>query len=288
MILRSPAARSGATAARLQVTCSALATAALLLTGCAAETEPAEQSPASDPSAASESVDERELGTALGQLLHHSASADPATPASQRCLVEAMADSDVSPAAKQQLIDSAAASPEWAQALQAVHADVSADDAELLAAADLRTAFDSCLLEAAGVDVDDTDDTADESASAADHFGADDSAPVPERERSKPNLTPSQEIDPELDITAASVLEPGLVVMFSSYVDGDDAKRISAHQECLAEAIFTADFSQDTLRFIAGGPPLGAGSIADHLPHEDDRALWRSAAFTASLSTCLH
>ena len=95
------------------------------------------------------------------------------------------------------------------------------------------------------------------------------------------------EVDPEVGITASRQLLPGVVSVFSSYaLDDEQAKIYEAAGECLSRAVFDAGFSQDTLLFLAGGPALGTGAVADHLPVAADQALWRSPGFSAELAVC--
>lgn len=103
----------------------------------------------------------------------------------------------------------------------------------------------------------------------------------------KPNLKPKYEVREDAKITSASQLKDGLVSMFSSFAaDEKQEKTYAAAGECLSGVVWKADLSQESLRFLAGGAPIGTGSVAEHLPNEKDRDKWESKEFSTGLMDC--
>lgn len=103
----------------------------------------------------------------------------------------------------------------------------------------------------------------------------------------EPNLKPRYDVGEDEQITSAAQLTDGLVSMFSSYaLDENQKKTYAAAGPHLSGAVLDAGFTQKTLRLLAGGAPVGTGSVADYLPGNEDKAIWESAEFTTSLADC--
>ncbi|MFD2024092.1 hypothetical protein [Promicromonospora aerolata] len=152
--------------------------------------------------------------------------------------------------------------------------EVSEDDAAILLSPRLREDFDTCV---------DQDLLPDGSGHQTYESPNPAEAPVAD----EPNLKPRYDIGEDEQITSAAQLTDGLVSMFSSYALDENQKEIyAAAGPCLSGAVLDAGFTQKTLRFLAGGAPVGTGSVADHLPGNEDEAIWESAEFTTSLVDC--
>ncbi|MBO0879989.1 MAG: hypothetical protein J2P17_06400, partial [Mycobacterium sp.] len=88
-------------------------------------------------------------------------------------------------------------------------------------------------------------------------------------------------------ITTPAQLTPGLISMFSTV--GNDAQHqlIEDNAGCLASAVLAGGLTQRSLHFIAGGAPIGFGSVDAYLPVTRDAVTWNSAAFSSKLTGCL-
>lgn len=101
------------------------------------------------------------------------------------------------------------------------------------------------------------------------------------------NLKPRYKIGSSQMISSSAQVQPGLVNMFESFARNTEQKQTYQRSgACLAQAVMGAHFSQATLRFLAGGAPIGTGSVADHLPSAADKKIWNSQAFTTKLMDC--
>lgn len=101
------------------------------------------------------------------------------------------------------------------------------------------------------------------------------------------DTTPVFDIPDDKRITNAADLEPGLVSMFSSFATTKAQEQTYEKAGgCLARHVLEAGFTQEGLRFLAGGAPLGTGSVLDHLPTVADRTIWASDDFVNGLVAC--
>lgn len=153
---------------------------------------------------------------------------------------------------------------------------VSEDDAALLASRSLREVFDACVDKAVlpSGNSPKTQSYAPPKAAAKPVAG-------------KPDLKPAYPVRADQPVNSSIELTKGLVSMFSSYArDEAQKKTYAAAGQCLSTLVYDAGFSQEALRFFAGGAPLGAGSIVEHLPNDKDKAIWQSPRFTQGLVDC--
>ncbi|MER6519991.1 hypothetical protein ABT246_24445 [Streptomyces sp. NPDC001553] len=153
---------------------------------------------------------------------------------------------------------------------------VNEDDSALLASRSLREDFDACADKALLSNDNSTQAQSYEPPKAA-------AKPV----AGKPNLKPAYPVRADQPVNSSIELTQGLVSMFSSYArDESQKKTYAAAGQCLSTVACSAGFSQQALHFIAGGAPLGAGSIVEHLPSHKDKAIWQSPRFTQGLVDC--
>lgn len=167
-------------------------------------------------------------------------------------------------------------SADWGAAVAVVRS-ADAQQGELMAGSELGVALDRCVNADMGVGPD-APELAAPSASAT----------AAAQAQAEPDLKPAYEVKADEDILNATQLSPGLVSMFASFDDGSGKLRegVKAGADCLTSAVLSAGLSQKTLHFIAGGAPLGTGSITEHLD-EADQAIWNSSTLTAELSACV-
>ncbi|MFJ8027809.1 hypothetical protein [Streptomyces sp. NPDC096311] len=153
---------------------------------------------------------------------------------------------------------------------------VSEDDAALLASRSLREDFDACI---------DKVVLPNGSSPKTQSYVPPKAAAKPVA--GKPNLQPAYPVRADQPVNSSLELTKGLVSMFSSYArDKGQKKTYAAAGQCLSTLVYNADFSQEALHFFAGGAPLGAGSIVEHLPNDKDKAIWLSPRFTQGLADC--
>lgn len=245
--------------------------AAFVLSGCTAD-----PTPTPDPSATSKAevtkVDDDALGEALVKLAFQGEAVDVAD--NGECLVDAVRDAGMSEAGLTYIVET---SGDDLGAVATGLLKVETGDANLLLSPQLRTAFDACV-DAAILSSDAAVDPATTYEPAAD---------VTSSTQPAPNLTPAVVVDANRDLNSSTLLVPGVTSMFASFAQNDEQVALyTAASECLSRAIYDAGFSQDAMRFIAGGAPLGSGSIAEHLPTEEDRELWASPSFTQVMVDC--
>lgn len=243
-----------------------LAMLGILLFGCSGGGENAQPSPS--PSASAVAVSDQELGKALDQLVFQGTGAKSADGGA--CLVDAVKGKGISNEGLAYIIER---NSDDIGAVAEGLRKVSSMDAAILLSLELSDGFDACV-------------------DAVIPPGGGDQKyeppkPAEEVKEAASNLKPKYEIKEGRSINSASELTDGLVSMFSSYArDEAQTKTYVAAGECLAGVVFNAGFSQVTLRFLAGGAPIGTGSIADHLPKVEDKQIWESKDFTTALVDC--
>lgn len=237
---------------------------ALLLSGCGSqESEPEAESTAEPPA----------LSEALAELyVPAQDSPDEQTDAGQ-CLTEAIEGTELSEQGRDQLREGA----DQDEDLGSVIAAMSEEDREIMLSNDLRGRTDDCLLEIT--------DTSAPAPKASSSEGVDEQ-PQDDAEKKKPNTKPAFDVDEDKEIQDSGALRRGAVSMFSSFAADEQQKKVYEKSgDCFAQTIFGSGLSQEGMRFIAGGAPLGTGSVAEHL-NEEDRAVWESPAFTDLMLRC--
>lgn len=269
--MKTPMTRKAALSA------AALAVLGSLLTGCSGGSEAAQPSPS--PSASTAKVTSEDLGKALDRLVFQGTGAKSTDGGA--CLVRAVQDKKLSDAAQAYIVG------KGSDDLAAVANDlreVSAMDAAILLSPELRDKFDAC--------VDAVIPPTPIPGATASKDGKDQVYAPPKQgqelpQARQPDLTPKFPVPQGTSINSSSQLTAGLVSMFSSYaLNEDQRKTYTASGECLAGVVFQAGFSQETLRFLAGGASIGAGSISDFLPKDEDKKIWKSKDFTSALVDC--
>lgn len=303
--------RAGTRARRLTASCAALVAGMALLAGCSGDDPSAEETTTSAPT-----VDEADLGLALDALIFQAE--EVVSTDSGACFVAAVQDAGLSTEAQAYIIEHTG---EDLGAVSQGLLNISEADAELLLSPQLHEAFDDCADDVvAGDEVVFGDNTSAEHESGEDEASDQTAAPSEEEteaaedevssegddassesveesadseesvavgEQSGADLEPVYDIDPDLRITSVDQLEPGLLSMFSSFAQTEEQKMVYENTSgCMAELVLDSDFSQETLRFLAGGAEIGTGSVVDYLPTEEDKAIWESQEFTTGLVNC--
>lgn len=254
---------------RIRLATATLAVAACvgLLAGCSGGSD---STPSPSVSATPTPVDAKALGQSLDRVVFQGADLHSADGGS--CLVKAVQAAGLSDDAQRVIVE--ANSNSLGEVSKKV-AEKHPQDAELLLSPQLRTEFDACANPTVLP-------TGSASAQAYPSPPAVTRPPEPSA-----NLSPAVAVSTQFKIDSVGQLTSGVKSLFQSYALDDKQKQIyELATPCLAETIFNAGFSQETLHFIAGGPPIGSGTIADHLPNEDDKAKWNDGAFTQALSDC--
>lgn len=257
----------------------AVATAGVLLIGCSANSDPGGgPAAATAPSATRTAtpVDDASLGRALDLLVLHTA--DRSSTDGGSCFVRAVHSSGLSDAALARI--AAAGSDDLAGLAAGMAKDLPADSAVLISP-QLRGALDGCRAQV-------TDAVAaDPAVGASQTYAPPRPIQRPASDRT-PDLRPKHEIRETSRITSANQLTDGLASTFTSFATDEKQRALlTAAGPCFSDAVWSARFSQETLRFLAGGAPIGTGSIAEHLPNDQDRRTWESAQFSMSLSACV-
>lgn len=271
MAMKTPMTRKAALSA------AALAALGSLLAGCSAGSETAQPSPS--PSTSAAKVTSEDLGKALDRLVFKGTGAKSTDGGA--CLVRAAQDKKLSDAAQAYIVGKG--SDDIAAVANGLR-EVSAMDAAIMLSPELRDKFDAC------VDAVIPPTAAPGATTSKD--GKDQVYAPPKQgqelpQARQPDLTPKFPVPQGTSINSSSQLTVGLVSTFSSYALNEDQKKTyAASGECLAGVVFQAGFSQETLRFLAGGAPIGAGSISDFLPNEEDKKIWKSKDFTSALVDC--
>lgn len=194
-----------------------------------------------------------------------------------QCLEQAVGQAEITDEARTLILESA---PD--EDLGSVIAAMDQDDRDTMLTSELRQATDDCLLEITGMSGSDHQSAPSSSSTQA----ANEADENDEKDDQKPDTEPVVKIRDDQAIRDSGVLRRGVVSMFGSFaVDENQQKVYERSAECFSQTIFSSGLSQDGLRFIAGGAPLGTGSIAEHLS-EEDRAIWESNAFTDQMLIC--
>ncbi|WP_424862875.1 hypothetical protein [Streptomyces sp. MMS24-I29] len=256
---------------------AALAEVGVLLTGCVGGGGPA--APGPSPTGTGITVSDQDLGEVLDEIMFQGGqhrSADGGA-----CLTTAAKKAGLSQQALAQIVEK---SGDGLGAVVDSLSELGEGDAQVLLSPQLRESFDACvdaeLLPRKGAEgAEGAADRTYEALAATKPAGNPAEGPA--------DLTPKFEIRADMAISSPTQLTGGVVSMFSSYARDDKQRQIyEVANECLAGAVFRAGFTQETLRFLAGGAPLGAGSIAEYLPVDEDRKIWRSAEFITALTDC--
>ncbi|MFD9868568.1 hypothetical protein [Streptomyces niveus] len=157
--------------------------------------------------------------------------------------------------------------------------EVSRDDAVLLASRSLREDFDAC--------VDKTVLPSGNNRLTARSYTAPTVVPKPTAGKPNPNPKPAYPVRADQPVSSPIELTKGLISMFSSYArDAGQKKTYAAAGQCLSTLVYNAGFTQKALHFLAGGAPLGTGSIVEHLPNGKDKTIWQSPRFIHGLIDC--
>lgn len=271
MAMKTPMTRKAALSA------AALAVLGSLLAGCSAGSETAQPSPS--PSTSAAKVTSEDLGKALDRLVFQGTGAKSADGGA--CLVRAVQDKKLSDAAQAYIVGKG--SDDIAAVANGLR-EVSAMDAAIMLSPELRDKFDAC--------VDAVIPPTPAPGATTSKDGKDQVYAPPKQgqelpQARQPDLTPKFPVPQGTSINSSSQLTAGLVSTFSSYALNEDQKKTyAASGECLAGVVFQAGFSQETLRFLAGGASIGAGSISDFLPKDEDKKIWKSKDFTSALVDC--
>ena len=271
MAMKTPMTRKAALSA------AALAVLGSLLAGCSAGSETAQPSPS--PSTSAAKVTSQDLGKALDRLVFQGTGAKSAD--GGVCLVRAVQDKKLSDAALAYIVGKG--SDDIAAVANGLR-EVSAMDAAIMLSPELRDKFDAC--------VDAVIPPTPAPGATTSKDGKDQVYAPPKQgqelpQARQPDLTPKFPVPQGTSINSSSQLTAGLVSTFSSYALNEDQKKTyAASGECLAGVVFQAGFSQETLRFLAGGASIGAGSISDFLPKDEDKKIWKSKDFTSALVDC--
>lgn len=260
-----------------------------LLAGCSGGDDAKKAEVTPSPTSTATAVTDEALGQALDVLVF--SDAKHASTDGGVCLAEAVKSAGISQEGQAYIVE--IASDDLGAVVEGL-SEVNSKDADLLVSTQLRKKFDACVdaevLSEAGSeksDEKDGDKKSDEKKKSDDKTYESPKNPPEKQEEGKPNLTPKYDVDEDVKITASSQLVDGVISMFSSYAQNDEQKKVyAASGECLAGVIFDAGFSQASLKFIAGGAPIGVGSVSDYLPNEDDKAIWETPDFKMSLVDC--
>lgn len=245
---------------------AALAMLGALLAGCSG----GEADPSPSPSASPASVSDEDLGKALDKLVFQGTGTKSKDGGA--CLVDAVKDKGISTEGLAYIVER---DSDDIGAVAEGLSEVSSMDAAILLSPELRGRFDACV----DTVIPPSDGGGDEAYASP--------KPAEEPKEAEPNLTPKFEVREGATINSSSELTDGLVSMFSSYARDDEQKKTyEAAGQCLSGVVFEAGFSQETLRFLAGGAPIGTGSISDYLPDEADKQIWESRDFTTALVDC--
>ena len=271
MAMKTPMTRKAALSA------AALAVLGSLLAGCSAGSETAQPSPS--PSTSAAKVTSEDLGKALDRLVFQGTGAKSTDGGA--CLVRAAQDKKLSDTAQAYIVGKG--SDDIAAVANGLR-EVSAMDAAIMLSPELRDKFDACV---------DAVIPPTPAPFATTSKDGKDQVYVPPKQGQElpqarqPDLTPKFPVPQGTSINSSSQLTAGLVSTFSSYALNEDQKKTyAASGACLAGVVFQAGFSQETLRFLAGGAPIGTGSISDFLPKDEDKKIWKSKDFTSALVDC--
>ena len=243
-----------------------------LLVGCSGTDGQSEKHPIASATPSVVKVDDTALAKAMDKLMYHGTGQK--SPDGGSCFVQTIRNSGLSDAGLAHIVK--ADSDDLGALTDSMWKGFSAD-AAILAAPELRGSLDGCRSQKPGGDATKQPEKTYESPEPAQNPDA----------GKRPNLTPKYQIRPDAKITSSSQLTDGLVSMFSSFTtDEKQKKTYAAAGECLSNVVWEAKFSQESLRFLAGGAPIGTGSVVEHLPNKEDKAKWEDKAFTTALMDC--
>ncbi|WP_405824111.1 hypothetical protein OG705_28890 [Streptomyces sp. NBC_00838] len=234
----------------------------------------AQPSSAPSPTARTVKVTDKALGEALDKLVFHD-EADPGKEAGA-CLTAATRKAGMSAQALVYLVKTGG---DDAGSVIAGLDEVSRDDAVLLGSRSLREKFDAC--------VDKTVPPSGNNRLTAQSYTAPALVSKPTAGKPNPSPKPAYPVRANQPVSSPIELTKGLVSMFSSYArDEGQEKTYAAAGQCLSTLVYNAGFTQNALHFLAGGAPLGTGSIVEHLPNGKDKAIWQSPRFIQGLIDC--
>ncbi|MFD7661240.1 hypothetical protein [Streptomyces sp. NPDC059788] len=250
------------------------AAAGVVLVGCSGgsggTTQEAQASPASSPTTSTVRVADKPLGEALDKLSFQGAGGSREDGGA--CLASAVRKAGLPEKALAFIVK--ADSDDIGAVIDELNT-VSKDDAALLASRSLRRDFDACIDKA----------VLPSSSLKAQSYMPPKAAAKPAA--GKPNLKPAYPVRADQPVNSSIELTKGLVSMFSSFArDESQKKAYAAAGQCLSILVYNAGFTQEALRFFAGGAPLGAGSITEHLPNDKDKTIWQSPRFAQGLADC--
>lgn len=224
------------------------------------------------PASAPATVDDDELGRAMAAIAWQGL---PPAGGDRACLAAAARSSGLSEHALSGL--AAGGSDHLGAVIDGLR-DLEGADLEALASPSFRSAIDACVDASAPLD----------RTARAVYEPAAGPVPPPGPRQEEPALVPTQEAPPAEVAVSPAALAKGLVPMLSSFALEEDQEALySSAGACLAGVVHKAGFTQEALRFIAGGPPIGSGAVSEHLPTEQDRAIWESSAFVTAMDGCV-
>lgn len=291
---------------RLSRTLIPVITVGVVLAGCGGGDDDGQPEPTSTSSA--QQVSDQQLGKAFDRLIHQQGAGSVDDGA---CFARAVRSSDLSDEALARIVE--VGGDDLGALADDLGEEVDNKDAQRLLSVSLREDLDACVAKDATPPASPSARSSSSSSAAAAKKAAQEkkssssstkkSAAQKKKDKAaakakkakrlkaeraeKARLKPKHEIKAKEKITTAGQLKPGLVTTFSSFAEDEKQKKTYASSaDCLAEAVMDAGFSQKTLRFLAGGPPIGKGSVVDHLPEEEDKEIWQSAEFTSAMVDC--
>lgn len=227
--------------------------------------------PEADATPTSVQVSDAELGEALDALVFPGAQGDAVDGGG--CLVDAVREAGMSEESLAEIVD--LSGDDQGAVIDSLREDFS-DDAAILLSPGLRAEFDACVDAAVlpkGADAE------------AEKTSYEAPAKPPAHEEGKPSLKPTIDLKYQ-SVDLASQLEPGLKVVLTSFaIDEKQEKVYTEAAGCMAGVIIDADMSEEAREFLASGPKIGTGSIAEHLP-EADREIWESPSFVGQMNDC--
>ncbi|MEV7952876.1 hypothetical protein [Streptomyces sp. NPDC088141] len=248
--------------------------AGVVLAGCSNDNSGIAQEvqPAPSPTANTAKVTDKALGEALDKLVFQgtgSSSKDGGA-----CLAAAVRKAGMPDEALAYIVK--ADSDDTGAVINGLN-KVSEDDAAQLASRSLRAGFDTCIDKAVLPNGN--------SDPKAQNYVPPKVAGNPVA--GKPNSKPVYPVRADQAVGSSIELAKGLVSMFSSYAQDEGQKKTyAAAGPCVTTLVYNAGFSQEALHFLAGGAPLGAGAIVEHLPSDKDKAIWQSSRFTQGIVDC--
>lgn len=253
----------------------------------------------------------------LSEALEQFAGADGAGP----CLTQALKSTRITDLGEKHLV--ATAGQPAGEVLAGLR-EISPADAEILSSAELSEAFTACaaspepaaqgtetaaqeettsapVTTPAPKEAPETEAAAEEVTEEAPEPAPSSAAPAPETSAPEPTAVAPEEpspsagprpqgtiaLAPNIRISSADQLEPGLVRTFSAFaVDERQEQVMAGAGQCLAELSLNVGFSQESLVYLASGPIIEDGEVSQYLTSEDDRVIWESDEFTEGMVDC--